>query len=80
MMTHHLVEPLCRTFLVQLRNVILTRDPRETLPSYLAQVGRSTLHDTGYAQSLSLLHQLRTLGQEPALLDAGELRKTPAAY
>jgi len=75
-MTHHLVE-LDWRFMRDMVNVILTRDPREMLPSYAQQVATPTLRDLGYAQHLELLEYLRTLGQEPPVLDARQTLCNP---
>lgn len=75
-MTHHLVK-LDWSFMAKTVNVLLTRDPREMLPSYAKQVNAPVLMDTGYAQHLELLAYLRGLGQEPAVLDAQRVRENP---
>lgn len=75
-MAHHLVE-LERGFLVHCANVILTRDPREMLPSLVHQIPQPTLRDTGYAMQTELLEQLRRLGQDPPVLDAARLLRDP---
>jgi hypothetical protein len=68
-MTHHLVK-LDRAFMQQTVNVMLTRHPRDMLPSYAEQVGKPTLSDVGYKMQLDLVEHLRSLGQEPPVLDS----------
>lgn len=75
-MTHHLVE-LDWHFLMHLKNVILTRDPREMLPSYAKQVEEPSLRDTGYAVQVEILEFLDSRGCTPLVLDAGELLLNP---
>lgn len=75
-MAHHLVD-LDRSFLAQTANVILTRDPTEMLPSLAENLPTPSLRDTGYAMQTSLLHELRALGQDPAVLDAREVLLDP---
>ena len=75
-MTHHLVE-LDWTFMREMVNVILTRDPRDMLPSYAQQVATPSLRDVGYAQHIELLQYLRDLGQEPVVLDARQTLLNP---
>lgn len=75
-MTHHLVE-LDWSFLKQTLNVLLTRDPRDVLPSYANEVQSPTLEDVGYRQHVQLLEHLRALGQEPPVLDATQLLLDP---
>jgi hypothetical protein len=75
-MAHHLVE-IDRTFLSKTANVILTRDPREMLPSLAENIARPTLRDTGYAMQTGLLEELRAIGQDPPVLEAREVLTDP---
>lgn len=75
-MAHHLVE-LDRSFLAHTANVLLTRNPREMLPSLRQNIERPTLRDTGYAMQTELFEELRAHGQEPPVLDARELLDDP---
>jgi hypothetical protein len=75
-MTHHLVN-LEWDFLLTLSNVILTRDPRDMLPSYARQVSQPTLQDTGYAAHLRLLEYLEQHDQTPPILDAQMVLQQP---
>src|SRR5579884_511506 len=47
-MTHHLLGGMDRSWLRQLTNAFLIRDPREMLTSFLKHVPDATLADTGY--------------------------------
>jgi hypothetical protein len=75
-MAHHLVE-IDRSFLARTANVILTRDPREMLPSLRENIASPRLADTGYAVQTELLCELRALGQDPPVLDAREILCDP---
>jgi hypothetical protein len=75
-MAHHLVE-LDRSFLARCANVILTRDPRDMLPSLVRHLPEATLRDTGYAMLTELHAELRRLGQDPPVIDARELLSDP---
>jgi hypothetical protein len=77
-MAHHLVE-LDRSFLGRCANVLLTRDPREMVPSLALHLAEPTMRDTGYRMLVELRDQLRGLGQEPPVLDARELLLDPRA-
>ena len=68
-MTHHLVN-LDKSFMRRTVNVMLTRHPRDMLPSYAEQVSQPTLADVGYKMHLELVDYLRSLGQEPPVLDS----------
>ncbi len=76
-MTHHLVN-LEWDFLPSLTNVLLTRDPRDMLPSYAQQIHQPTLQDTGYADHLRLLDFLEQSGQAPPILDSKAVLHRPA--
>ena len=75
-MTHHLIE-LDQSFMKQTVNVMLTRHPRDVLPSYAEQVSRPTLRDVGYKMHLDLVEYLLSLGQEPAILDSEATLRNP---
>lgn len=75
-MAHHLVE-LDRAFLARAANVILTRDPRDMLPSLAENLAVPTLRDTGYAAQTQLLAELREIGQDPPVLEAREILRDP---
>jgi hypothetical protein len=77
-MAHHLVA-LDRAFLAHTANAILTRDPREMLPSLRENIPIPTLRDTGYAVQTELLEELRRIGPEPPVLDAREIQTNPRA-
>ncbi len=76
-MTHHLVD-IDWGFMKQTLNVILTRDPRDMLPSYAKQVEHPTMRDVGYAKHLELLEYLEGIGQAPPVVDSREVLEDPA--
>jgi hypothetical protein len=75
-MAHHLVG-LDGSFLAEMRNVILTRDPRDMLPSLVVQIPDATLGDTGLAQQVALYDQLAARGEPPLVLDSRLLLLDP---
>lgn len=75
-MTHHLVE-LDWSFMERTVNVLLTRDPRDMLPSYAKQVAQPVIGDTGYDMHLDVLNHLKKLGQEPPVLESNQVLKNP---
>ncbi|MCG2589818.1 sulfotransferase family protein [Rhodohalobacter sulfatireducens] len=75
-MTHHLVN-LDWSFLEHTENIILTRDPREMLPSYAKEVKHPTMRDVGYAKHLELLEYLQEIGQKPIVLVSEKVLKNP---
>lgn len=77
-MAHHLVD-LDLGFLDETVNVILTRDPREMLPSLRHQIPEPALADTGLARQCELLDDLEARGQAVTVLDAREVLLDPEA-
>ena len=52
-MTHHLLD-LDRSFMKDVVNVILTRDPKEMIPSFVKVIENPTINDIGYADHTEL--------------------------
>ncbi|MEX0857819.1 MAG: sulfotransferase family protein [Balneolaceae bacterium] len=75
-MAHHLVD-LDWSFMKDTVNVILTRDPHEMLPSYARQVAKPEMRDVGYARQLELLKYLRSIGQNPPVIDSRKILEYP---
>lgn len=75
-MTHHLLD-LDRSFIKEVVNVILTRDPVEMLPSYGKIIKDPTMQDVGYAGHIRLLNDLDRLAAEPVVVDAKKLLLNP---
>lgn len=75
-MTHQLIN-LDKAFLSKTINVLLTRDPVEMLPSYAAQVEKPNLVDVGYKAHTELLEYLKSVGQNPPILDSKQILLNP---
>lgn len=75
-MTHHLPE-LDWSFMEETVNVLLTRDPYDMLPSYAKNVDAPSMTDVGYAAHIELLDYLRSIGQEPPVLEAKQVLLNP---
>ncbi len=75
-MTHHLVD-LDWSFMDEMTNLILTRDPVDMLPSYAQQVATPTMMDVGYAAHLELIEYLQKIDQEIIVLDARKVLENP---
>ena len=76
-MAHHLVD-LNLNFLDCTENILLIRDPEQMLPSLINQIPEPTLRDTGLKRQCDLVDFLMDMGQDPAIIDSGELLKNPA--
>ena len=75
-MAHHL-SGLDRTFLSELYNVLLVRDPAEMLPSLARKLPEPTLRDTGLQEQVSLLEAVLDLGKTPVVIEARRLLQNP---
>ena len=77
-MAKHL-HALDRGFLDRITNLILTRDPREMLPSLAQQIPVPTLADTGFLEQVEILEWELAAGRRPVVLDARRLLLNPPA-
>ncbi len=75
-MTHHLLN-LDRSFLKNVTNIILTRDPVEMLPSFDKVIPNPSLDDVGYELNEILLLKLESMGVTPIIIDASKLLNEP---
>ena len=76
MMAHHLTD-LDEGFLDRTTNALLTRHPREVLPTLSVQVPNPTLRDTGYQHQVDLLRRDLAAGRRPLVIEARELLLSP---
>lgn len=77
-MAHHL-GGVDWSFLVELDNVILTRDPSEMLPSLNQQLSEPDLEGTGLPMQVALLDAILDEGADPIVLDARLLLTDPGS-
>lgn len=77
-MTHHLVE-LDWSFMHNMQHIILTRDPRDMLPSYAKQVATPSMVDVGYAAHLQLINYLENIQKPFVVLDSKSVLQDPKA-
>ena len=76
-MAHHLVAGVPQRILTDCTNALLIRDPVEVLTTIVRQLPSPGLNDIGIAKQRELLHELRSYGQRPAVLDARRLQNEP---
>lgn len=76
-MAHHLVPELPRDWIASLTNVLLVREPRSVLASYVRKRSRPDLADLGLRQQVELYDEL---GEETPVIDAADFLRDPAAY
>ncbi len=79
-MTHHLLPGMDLDWIDALRNVLLIRDPREVVASYLKSRATVTADDIGLPQQLALHQRLCGAGVAPPVIDAGDFLRAPKAH
>jgi hypothetical protein len=75
-MAHHL-QGVRRDFLGLTENILLTRDPREMLPSLAAHLPHCGLADTGLEEQVKLLDAIVGEGGTPLVIDSQVLLHDP---
>jgi Sulfotransferase domain len=78
-MTHHLLPHMDHAWIAQLRNVLLIRDPREVVASYVKSRATVTADDIGLPQQVALYDELCAAGSRPPIMDGHRLHPTHAA-
>jgi hypothetical protein len=79
-MTHHLLPEMDRGWISGLTNVLLIRDPREVVASYLKSRSTVTADDIGLPQQIALYDELVAIGNPPPIIDAGDFLHAPEAH
>lgn len=79
-MCHHLPEGSVPGWVGRLTTVLLVRDPREVVASYVRSRTSVTPADLGVHRQVDLLDALLTAGQDPPVVDAGDFLRDPGAY
>ena len=79
-MSHHLLPGMDRGWIGRLTNVLLIRDPREVVASYLRSRTTVTADDIGLPQQIALFEELVAIGQPPPIIDAGDFLRAPEAH
>lgn len=79
-MTHHLLPHIDHGWIAQLRNVLLIRDPREVVASYVRSRATVTADDIGLPQQVALYDELCEAGVAPPIIDAGDFLRAPEPH
>lgn len=79
-MAHHLLPGIERGWIHDLTNVLLIRDPREVVASYLKGRAIVTADDIGLPQQVRLYDELRAAGAAPLVIDSADLLRSPERY
>ncbi len=76
-MSHHVLEGMSLDWLAEFRTVLLVRDPREVVASYVRSREACEPEDIGLLQQARLLEVLPT---DTPVIDAGDFLRDPEAY
>lgn len=76
-MSHHLLPNIDRSWLGQMRNVLLIRDPDAVALSYYKARGQLTLNDLGYPQQAQIFTELSAGGTKPIVIDRSRILGDP---
>jgi hypothetical protein len=79
-MAHHLLSGIDRSWVADLTNVLLIRDPREVVASYVRSRADVTPDDLGLAQQIQLYDELAAAGTPPPVIDARDFLLDPERY
>jgi hypothetical protein len=79
-MAHHLLPGIDRSWVSLLTNVLLIRDPRESVASYIRSRADVTAQDLGIRQQIQLYDELAGAGRHPPVIDARDFLLHPEAY
>jgi len=79
-MAHHLLPGMDRGWIASLANVLLIRDPREVIASYLKARATVTADDIGLPQQVAILDALCEAGTPPPVIDAADFLQAPEAH
>jgi Sulfotransferase domain len=79
-MTHHLLPSIDRGWIAGLTNVMLIREPREVVASYVRSRVDVTADDIGLPQQVQLYEELAAAGTPPPIIDARDFLLQPESY
>lgn len=77
-MTHHMLESIDRTWLTEVTNCFLIRDPRRMILSFAKVIPNPTIDQMGLSQQVEIFHEVcvRT-GEVPPVLSAQDVLRNP---
>jgi hypothetical protein len=79
-MAHHLLPGIDRGWIADLTNVLLIRDPREVVASYVRARSAVTADDLGLPHQIQLYDELAAGGTAPPVIDARDFLLDPESY
>lgn len=79
-MNGHLLPEVDRSWIRRLTNVLLIRDPREVVASYMQARATVTPDDIGLPQQVALYDELAAEGTPPPVVDAADFLRDPERH
>lgn len=80
-MAHHLTDDIDdHSWIPALSNILLIRDPREVVASYVKSRPRVVAADIGLLQQVSLHDELAAAGDAPLIVDSADFLRDPPRY
>ena len=79
-MAHHLVDGMDHAWMRGLTNVLLIRDPREVVSSYIKSRADVTADDIGLPQQTMLYDEWVAAGSTPRIIDSADFLGAPEPY
>ena len=75
-MAHHLID-IHERFFLNVTSLFLIRNPKQLIASFAQVIARPSMTDIGVRKQYELFRWLQEKGQNPLVLDSGELLKDP---
>ncbi len=79
-MAHHLLPEMGHDWVPRMTNVLLVREPREVVASYLRSRDSVTADDIGLPQQVRLYDALAATDEAPPVIDAADFLGDPEGY
>lgn len=76
----HLTPQVDHGWIADLTNVLLIRDPREVVASYVKQRPQATVEDIGVLQQRQLYEELAASGSPPLVIESADFLQDPQLY
>lgn len=76
-MAHHIEVMDDLSFLMDVTNIFLIRDPRQIIASYAQVIDQPVMRDIGIEYQYQLFQQLQSKGKTPVVVDSGLLLQDP---
>ncbi len=78
-MTQHMIAPFAQSWINDMTNIFLIRDPARVISSYVVKRENPTLDDIGFRQQLEIFDAVcQKTGTAPPVIDSHDIRNDPA--